>query len=65
MPGDWVAVDLRVDFVRPAGAGPHRVRAQARRVGRRLALADVEIAPWDDPARPVALGRAQFARTDA
>jgi len=64
-PGTWVAVDLRVDFARPAGAGPHLVRAHARRIGRRLAIADVEIAPWDEPRRIVALGRAQFARTDS
>jgi uncharacterized protein (TIGR00369 family) len=63
-PGAWVAVDLRVDFLRPAGTGPHLVRAHARRVGRRLAAADVEISPWDDPDRLVALGRVQLARTD-
>lgn len=62
--GEWVAVDLRVDFLRPARESPHRVRAHARRVGRRLAVADVEITPWDDPDRPVALGRAVYARQD-
>jgi uncharacterized protein (TIGR00369 family) len=61
--GEWVAVDLRVDFLRPAREAPHRVRATARRIGRRLAVADVEITPWDEPDRPVALGRAVYART--
>jgi uncharacterized protein (TIGR00369 family) len=62
VPGDWVAVDIRVDFLRLAGTEPHRVVARCLRAGRRLAVADVEIAPWDDPGRLVALGRAQFAR---
>ena len=60
--GEWVAVDMRVDFLRAAREAPHRVRASARRVGRRLAVADVEITPWDEPDRPVALGRAVYAR---
>jgi uncharacterized protein (TIGR00369 family) len=61
--GEWVAVDMRVDFLRPARDAPHRVRATARRVGRRLAVADVEITPWNEPDRPVALGRAVYARS--
>jgi uncharacterized protein (TIGR00369 family) len=61
--GEWVAVDMRVDFLRPAREAAHRVRAHARRVGRRLAVADVEITPWDEPDRPVALGRAVYARS--
>jgi uncharacterized protein (TIGR00369 family) len=63
-PGSWVATDLRVDFLRLAQQEPHRVRAQARKVGRRQAVADVEITPWDRPDRPVALGRAAYTRVD-
>lgn len=61
-PGDWVAVDLRCDFVRLAGPEPHRVEARCLRAGRALAVADVRIAPWDDPERLVAVGRAVFTR---
>ena len=63
-PGTWVVADLRLDFVRMARAVPHRVRAQARRVGRRQAVADVEIAPWHEPDRIVAVGRASLTRVD-
>jgi len=60
---DWLVVDLRVDFLRLAGPRAHRVTATVRRAGRRLAVADVEIAPWDEPERPVALGRVTLARS--
>jgi len=63
-PGSWVATDLRVDFLRLARGEPHRVRAQARKVGRRQAVADVEITPWDRPDRLVSLGRAAYTRVD-
>lgn len=53
----WVVADMRIDFVRLAGQETLKVRAQARKVGRRQAVADVEIAPWDQPERIVALGR--------
>jgi uncharacterized protein (TIGR00369 family) len=53
----WVVADMRIDFVRLAGQETLKVRAQARKVGRRQAVADVEIAPWDSPDRIVALGR--------
>jgi uncharacterized protein (TIGR00369 family) len=62
-PGDWVAVDLRCDFLRPAGPVPHRVVGRCLGVGRTLAVADVEIAPWDDPGRLIAVGRARYMRT--
>jgi uncharacterized protein (TIGR00369 family) len=62
--GDWVMVDLRCDFLRMAAREPHRVEARCLRAGRTLALADVHIAPWDRPARAVAVGRAQLARID-
>ncbi len=60
---DWLVVDLRVDFLRLARAQPHRLTATVRRAGRRLAVADVEIASIDEPERPVALGRVTLART--
>ena len=64
--GEWVAVDLRTDFLRIASPSTSfRVTARCIRAGRRLAVADVEIAPWDHVDRPVAVGRAQFARTDS
>ena len=62
--GDWVMVDLRCDFLRMAAREPHRVEARCLRAGRTLALADVHIAPWDQPERAVAVGRAQLARID-
>jgi uncharacterized protein (TIGR00369 family) len=55
--GTWVVSNLRLDFLRLARPEAHTVTAVARRVGRAQAVADVEIAPEDDPARPVALGR--------
>jgi uncharacterized protein (TIGR00369 family) len=62
--GDWVMADLRCDFLRMAAREPHRVEARCLRAGRTLALADVRIAPWDQPERLVAVGRAQLARID-
>lgn len=59
---DWLVVDLRVDFTRLARPVSHRVTGTVRRAGRRLAVADVEIAPVDEPDRPVALGRVTLAR---
>lgn len=58
----WVVADLRIDFLRLAKDETHRVRAQARKVGRHQAVADVEIAPWNQPDRLVALGRVTLAR---
>jgi uncharacterized protein (TIGR00369 family) len=60
----WVVADLRIDFLRLARAEPHRVSAVARRVGRSQAVADVEIASWDDADRVVALGRVLLTRVD-
>jgi uncharacterized protein (TIGR00369 family) len=64
-PGDWLSIDLRCDFLRTAALVPHRVTGRSVRVGRRIAVADVEIAAWDDPARLVAVGRIQFLRAGA
>jgi uncharacterized protein (TIGR00369 family) len=58
----WVVADLRIDFMRLARNETHRVRATARRVGRGQAVADVEIAAWDDETRVVALGRVMLAK---
>jgi uncharacterized protein (TIGR00369 family) len=58
----WVAVDLRIDYLRPAALDPLRIEARSLRVGRTLAVADVRIAREDDPARLLAVGRATFAR---
>ncbi len=59
----WVVADLRIDFVRLGEQQPHKVRAKPRKVGRRQAVVDVEITPWDDPSRIVALGRVLLAST--
>jgi len=61
-PGAWIAVDLRCDFLRLASPVPHRVLGRCLVAGRTLATADVEIAPWDDPGRLVAVGRARYIR---
>src|SRR5215475_3580608 len=37
-PGEWVAVDMRVDFLRMASPVPYRVAAVVRRAGRRTAV---------------------------
>jgi len=62
--GSWVVSTLRMDFLRLARDEPHLVRARARRLGRRLAVSDVEIVAERDPDRVVALGRASLTRTD-
>ena len=61
-PGSWLAVDLRCDFLRLAAPTPHRVVARCLSVGRTLGTADVEITPWDQPDRLVAVGRARYIR---
>ena len=61
-PGGWLAIDLRCDFLRLAGPAPHRVVGRCVHAGRTLGTADVEISPWDEPGRLVAVGRARFAR---
>lgn len=60
--GEWVVSGLSVEFVRPGRSEPHRVTATCRRVGRTLAVVDVEIAAADEPERLVALGRATLTR---
>jgi uncharacterized protein (TIGR00369 family) len=60
--GEWVVSGLSAEFLRPARVEDHRVTARCRRAGRTLAVVDVEIAPWDDPERVVAVGRATLIR---
>jgi uncharacterized protein (TIGR00369 family) len=59
---DWGTVDLRVDFVRPAPAGPLLAAATAVHVGRRLGRASAELT---DPAtgRLLASATGTFVRT--
>ena len=59
---DWVVSSLAVDFLRPVALEELRVTARARRAGRTLAVVDVEIAPWADAGRVLAIGRASLAR---
>ncbi|MFL6069739.1 MAG: PaaI family thioesterase [Actinomycetes bacterium] len=58
----WVVADMRIDFMKLARNETHRVRSTARKIGRGQAVADVEIASWDDPSRVVALGRVMLAK---
>jgi uncharacterized protein (TIGR00369 family) len=59
---DWVAVDLRIDYLRPAPPDPLRIDATCLRAGRTLAVADVRIALSGEPDRLIAVGRGTFAR---
>ncbi len=43
--------------------GVYRVTGRALRAGRTLAVADVSVEAWDEPGRPVAVGRVQYLRT--
>jgi uncharacterized protein (TIGR00369 family) len=61
-PGTWFVSDLRVDFLRVGAQVPHRVTARCRRAGRTVAVVDVDVAPLDEPDRPIALGRVQLVR---
>lgn len=56
---DCATVDKRVDFLRPAGPETLTARAEAIKVGRRLAVADVEV--LDARGRKVAVGRLSLA----
>ena len=58
---DWGTVDLRVDFVRPAPAGPLQADATAVHVGRRLGRASAQLS---DPstARLLATATGTFVR---
>jgi uncharacterized protein (TIGR00369 family) len=60
--GVWLVSGLHLDALRLARPEPHRVTARNVKVGRTLAVVDVEIAPADDLDRVVAVGRATLAR---
>jgi uncharacterized protein (TIGR00369 family) len=60
---DWVAVDLRIDYLHTAPPDPLRIEATCLRAGRRLATADVRITVSGEPDRPIAVGRGTFARS--
>ena len=62
-PGNWVAVDLRCDFLRPALPVPHRAVGRCLVAGRTVGVADVEISAWDEPERLIAVGRARYLRS--
>ncbi len=52
-------IDMRVDFLRPAAGAWLDAHAQARRIGRTVAVADIEI--FDPDQRLCVLGRAVYA----
>ena len=60
---EWVAVDLGIDYLRPAPPDPLRLTSSCLRAGRTLAVAEVRIALSGEPDRLLAVGRATFART--
>jgi uncharacterized protein (TIGR00369 family) len=60
---EWVAIDLRCDYLRPALPDPMRITATCLRAGRTLAVADVRVTAAGEPDRLIAVGRATFART--
>jgi uncharacterized protein (TIGR00369 family) len=58
---DWSTVDLRVDYLRPAPAGPLEVRGRAVQIGRRLGRATADLlAAEGSPVVAIATGT--FAR---
>jgi uncharacterized protein (TIGR00369 family) len=59
---DWSTVDLRVDYLRPAPAGPLEARASAVQIGRRLGRATAELFDADS-GQLVAAATGTFART--
>jgi uncharacterized protein (TIGR00369 family) len=52
-------VDLRVDYLRPAGAEDLVAEAKVLRVGNRVAVCDI-VVHHGDPERPVATGTAVY-----
>jgi uncharacterized protein (TIGR00369 family) len=57
--GGVPTIDLRLDYLRPARPGALVARARAVKVGRTVAVADVEI--FDEDDRLVAIGRAAYS----
>ncbi len=52
-------IDLRIDFLRPAVGTALTAKARAVKVGRTVAVADVEV--FDDEGRMVAAGRGAYS----
>lgn len=59
-PGDRLAtVDLRVDYLRPAGLQDLIAEAKVLRIGNRVAVCDI-VAFQDDPNRHIATGKGVY-----
>ena len=56
-------INFRVDYIRPAGGSGLKATVVARRVGRSMAICDVDVV--DDQDRLVAVGRGAFGATRA
>ncbi len=52
-------INLRIDYLRPAGAGALRADARTRRLGKTVGVVDVDI--FDAEARLVAIGRGTYS----
>lgn len=59
--GGVPTINMRIDFLRPAAGAELRALARVRRIGRTVAIVDVEIT--DLNKRVCALGRATYATT--
>lgn len=57
--GGVPTINFRVDYLRPAGGTGLRAVATARRVGRTVGVADVDV--FDDQGRLVAVGRGCYS----
>lgn len=59
-PGDLLStVDLRVDYLRPAGLLDLSAEGRVVRIGNRVAVCDI-VAYQDDPEKPVATGKGVY-----
>jgi uncharacterized protein (TIGR00369 family) len=52
-------VNFRVDYLRPVMSTGLRIVGKARRIGRRIGIADVDV--FDDRGALVAVGRASYS----
>lgn len=57
--GGVPTINFRVDYLRPSGGAYLLARATARRVGRTIGVADVDI--FDDQGRLTAIGRGSYS----
>jgi uncharacterized protein (TIGR00369 family) len=55
---DVPTIDLRIDYLRPAAPGALTATGRAVRVGRSLAVADIEVV--NEAGTPIAVGRGLF-----